>query len=122
MANITTNEIMDTLQNLMQMTSDGFLRLETKIDKLDRRMAKAEDTLSDHTAQLITITRRLQSIEDKLEMHSNDIKDILTILDDLSKKVNINEEERRLAAITLQHLVEWAQVVAKKIDVPLKLS
>ncbi|MCA9348480.1 hypothetical protein KC867_03655 [Candidatus Saccharibacteria bacterium] len=32
---ITTDEIMETLQDLMQMNSDGFIRLENRMDNVE---------------------------------------------------------------------------------------
>ncbi len=111
---------METLKDLMQMTSDGFLRLENRMDSLEGQMSELQETVSTHSIELKRINDRLESLEEKLDMHNNDIKDILIILDKLTKKVDLSEEERKLAAATLQHLLEWAHAVAKKINVPLK--
>lgn len=140
---ISTKDIMDTLQDFKQMTSDGFLHIENRMDKLggrmdkldgrmdalDDRMDKLENsfstlnqTVNSQSRELSKINHRLDAIEDKLDMHYNDIKDILLTLDELSKKVDISDAERKLAAVTLKHLVEWANLAAKKIGVPLNIA
>ena len=147
---ISTKDIMDTLQDFKQMTSDGFLHIENRMDKLggrmdkldgrmdkldgrmdalDDRMDKLENsfstlnqTVNSQSRELSKINHRLDAIEDKLDMHYNDIKDILLTLYELSKKVDISDAERKLAAVTLKHLVEWANLAAKKIGVPLNIA
>lgn len=39
---VTNDEILDALHNLMQMTSDGFIRLEQRINEVARLGANAE--------------------------------------------------------------------------------
>ncbi|MCA9348481.1 hypothetical protein KC867_03660 [Candidatus Saccharibacteria bacterium] len=55
-------------------------------------------------------------------MHNNDIYEIYKILQRLENKLDISEEERKLATNTLSQVVAWAQQVAAKIGVPLTIA
>ncbi len=54
-------------------------------------------------------------------MHNNNIKELLLIIDKMEKKIEINEEERKLAANTLNQIVTWAYKAAKKLDIPIEI-
>jgi len=112
---VSNEDILELLQESMQMTSDGFLRLEGQMDGIEKRLTNLE-------GQMRQVNARLKSIEATLEMHDNDIKEILTLLEALDKRVTLTEQERELAAETLSRIVKWAQEVSKKIDTPLKLK
>lgn len=76
----------------------------------DRNLAQSE------------IKSRLKSVEDKLDMQNNDIHDIYIILKNLEDKTDLSEEERKLAAKTLNQVIAWAQQVAEKMDIPLNIT
>lgn len=129
MVDITNNDILETLQDLMQMTSGGFTRLEGRMDGLESKvsnieghMSNLETQVSAHTVELNKINNRLDSIEGKLDAHHNDIVDIFKILTKLEKKTKLSEKERYEAGLKLNELIAWAHQVANKLDIPLKVD
>jgi chromosome segregation ATPase len=119
---VSNEDILELLQESMQMTSDGFIRLEGRMDRLEGRMDGLEGGLISLEDQMRQVNARLKSIEATLQMHDNDIKEILVLLEALEKRVTLTEKERELAAETLGSIVKWARELSKKMDVPFKLQ
>lgn len=115
MADITTNDIMDTLQELMQMTVDGFTRLESKMDSLESRTHKLEK-------QYDKLTELVNSIASEQKAQTNDISEILDRLLVIEKRLpNITESELKEMQTKLQALIDWAIQSAKANNIPLNL-
>jgi tetrahydromethanopterin S-methyltransferase subunit G len=119
---VSNEDILELLQESMQMTADGFDRLEKRMDNLEGRMGGVEGGISAPEEQMRQVNMRLDSIEKTLKMHDDDIKEILKLLDVLVERVSLTERERELAALTLGNIVDWAQKASKKLGIPLKLK
>jgi len=140
---VTTNDIMDAMQEMMQMTSDGFIRLDTRIGKLEIRMDRIEGRIDsvegcldrierdlqhikakllEHDLALANVRRIIQELTDKHTAYINDIADILDRVTALEKQMpNVTKEEVYELQILLQKLVDWAIKAAKTVNVPLDL-
>jgi chromosome segregation ATPase len=147
---VTTNDLMDVLQDMMQMTSDGFGRLEVRIDRIENRMNGIEsrmDSMEDrmstmeghldrierelqtikskllhHDIQLIDLRRIAQELTDKHSAYINDIADLLERVTALEKNMpHVTKEELYELQVMLKRLVDWALRAAKTVKVPLKL-
>ncbi len=74
MPSVTTDDIMTVLQEIMQMTSDGFVRLEGRMDGLDGRMVGLED-------QMNKLDGRMGTLEQSGNLHTVEIKKLNDRLD-----------------------------------------
>lgn len=136
MTNVSNEDILETLQTLMQMTGDGFARLETRMDRLEGRVDRVEITLQEHTTILNGHTvilnehssrlSRLEETTDKIYNEQmaqrSDIIEIFARIHELEKKAELDAAERKEAQEKLQTVVNWAQLAAKQLDIPLKLG
>ena len=138
---ITNEDLLETMQTLMQMTSDGFERLdkrmdrleermeriearmdafELRMDKLETRVGEIERRLAEHDLQFAEIKQVLRSMEDKHAAYINDIEDILDRLQVLEDRMpNLTPEELTQLRQQLHELSDWARHVAKLTHVPL---
>src|SRR5882672_3181410 len=98
---ITNEDLLETMQTLMQMTSDGFEhldkrmgKLEERMDRLETRVSEIERRLSEHDVQFIEIKQVLRSIESHHAAYINDIEDILDRLQILEERMpNLTAQE-----------------------------
>jgi chromosome segregation ATPase len=140
---VTTNDLMDVMQDMMQMTSDGFNRLEVRMDRIEGRMDGLEvrmdgiesrierierdlqvikAKLLEHDLQLADLRRLTQELTDKHSAYINDIADILDRIAALEKRTpEVTKEELDELQVMLQKLVDWAIKAAKIVKIPIKL-
>lgn len=141
---VTNDDILELLQESMQMTSDGFIRLdnrmgklEDRMDGLDGRMDGLETRMGNIEGNVGSLVNRIAGLErqytklkitvdhiaNEQKAQTNDIKEILDRLLEIEKRLpNITEIELREMQNKLQAIVNWAQAIAKKEGIPLKLS
>ncbi|HKU18563.1 MAG TPA: variable large family protein [Candidatus Saccharimonadales bacterium] len=141
---ITNQDLLGVMQDLMQMTSDGFLRLEQRMDRIEGRMDDVEGRMSGLEGRLDRIERELREIKHRLDAHDlrfaelericnelmnnqraylNDISDLLDRVQALEDKApNITESEIRELQRLLKLIVDWALKVAKTTKVPLTIQ
>ena len=148
---VTNEDLLEVIKDHMQMTSDGFIRLETRMDRVETRMDKIEWRMDRIETRMDSIETRMGSIEDrmvaierKLSEHAlqlaelkqitqqlannhvaymHDIKDILDRITALEKRAPaISQKEVRAIQKQLQTVVNWAMRAAKVISVPLHLG
>lgn len=91
--------------DLAQLMSDGFVslnsrmdRLEGRMNKLEERMDKLEKTSREHTAAIKDLTIRIEKIEAKFEGIDDDIKYLYGLVEKLKKDLkrgHLTEEETR---------------------------
>jgi heme oxygenase len=86
-------------------------------------MVKSAKEISndDILTALEDFTRITSDRFDRLKAQTNDIHNILDRLVTLEKKERLSQKERAGAQTKLQILIDWAQLAAKEIGVPLKL-
>jgi len=147
---VTTNDLMDVLRDMMQMTSNGFRRLEERMDRFEGRMDQLENRIDgledrvhtietrldciecdlrlikakllEHDLQLADLHRIAQELTDKHSAYINDIADVLDRIAALEKQMpHITKEEAYELQQMLQKLVDWAIKAAKTVKVPLNL-
>lgn len=147
---VSNEDLLELLQESMQMTSDGFVRLDKRMEGIEDRMGGLEgrmDNLEGHMdnlegrmggveSGLTLLTSRVASLEaqvtelkktvDKVageqKAQANDIKDILDRLVELEKlSPNITDIEVKEMQAKLQALLDWAVESAKHNNIPLRL-
>lgn len=112
---VTNEDILENLQDLMQMTSDGFERLETRMEKMEHRQDQLE-------RQYNELKRIVEGIANEQKAQSNDIKEILDRLLAIEKRLpHITEAELREMQDKLEKVVKWAQTIANKEGITLKI-
>lgn len=148
-ATITNEDLMGVIQDLMQMTSEGFERLENRMDRLVGRMDHLENRmdgveghmerldsrlsnveielreiksrLSEHDLQFAELKRITQQLLDNDAAYMNDIADILDRIVRLENRASISPAELRELQRLLDLVVTWAIKAAGVVKVPLKL-
>lgn len=144
MTKSATNEgLLQVMQDLMQMTSEGFDKvdrqfeavngrldgLDGRVDGLDGRIDKLEGEMKElkqasyrHELQLGELTKLAQNTNDKLtDLITVDIKEILTRLQALEDRLpNITEAEMRKLQLEMQLAIDWIARAAKTLKVPVK--
>ncbi len=127
----TTNEdLLQTMQDLMQMTGDGFTNLQNRMDGIETRMSNIEQELKsinailrDHDLRLAELKTIAQDLSNKHVAYINDIAEILDRVATLEKRApHITKTELRELQDLLQEIVDWAIKAAKVVKVPLKLK
>jgi chromosome segregation ATPase len=140
---VTNEDLLGIMQDLMQMTHNGFEKLEGRMDRIEGRMDGLEGRMDGLEGRMGRIESRLTSIEAKLRGHDmqlaelkavvielsnkhaayiNDIKDILDRVQRLEERSpDISKEEIRELQRLLQIVVRWAIKTAKTVKVPLDL-
>lgn len=129
MSDITTTEIMETLQELMQMTSDGFTTLEGRMDGLEGRIENLEGGMKSLDNRIYQLERQynklnetVSSIANEQKAQTNDILEILDRLLAIEKRLpKITEKEIKEMQTKLQALIDWAIKSAKVNNITLKL-
>ncbi len=148
---VTNDDILELLQESKQMTSDGFIRLDNRMGKLEDRMDGLDVRMDGLDGRMDGLETRMGNIEGNVgslvnriaglerqytelkitvdhianeqKAQTNDIKEILDRLLEIEKRLpNITEIELREMQNKLQAIVNWAQAIAKKEGIPLKLS
>lgn len=147
---VTNEDLLEIMQTHMQMTSDGFARLDGRIDKVEVRLDNIEARLDSIENRLTLVERQLVIVNRRLDEHDlqctdlsrqvtklteivsdlsnnqkaypNDIKDILDRLANIERQLpTIPKEEFHEVQKTLKRVVDWALKVAKKSNTPLHL-
>ena len=148
---ITNDDIMSTMQDFMQMTSDGFVKIDGRFDRLENRMDSMEGRMDGMEGRMgamegrmgaleghmSTLNNRMSTLEQQYHaLHvivesiesnqlgqSSDIKDILDRLLAIENRLpNITEKELREMKHNLQALITWAQKSAKKQGIQLEIQ
>ncbi len=146
----TNQDILRTIQDLMQLTGDGFAGLSQRMDRLEVRMGNLEVRMGDLEERMDSVESRLSQIELELqavritlrehdlqlsqlrqicqELHNhhkayiNDVSDILDRIAILEDRTPLaTKAEVRELQTRLQVVVRWAIRAAKTMHVPLKL-
>lgn len=113
---VTNEDILELLQESMQMTSEGFDRLEKRIDEVASGVRRLD-------RQYTELKEIVDKIASEQKAQANDIKEILDRLLAIEKRLpNITETELREMQDKLQAVVDWAQTIAKKEGIPLNIS
>jgi chromosome segregation ATPase len=140
---VTNEDLMEVIQDMMQMTSDGFGqlnlrmdrielrmdriearmdRLETRMDSIEARMSELESTLREHTLEISALKAIVQDLSNSHKAYINDISDILdriTVLE--NRKPQITKEEFQELQNLMRIVIEWARQAAKTIKTPIKI-
>jgi chromosome segregation ATPase len=64
---VTTNDLMDVMHDMMQMTSDGFERLNGRMDGLEVRMDRLETRMDGIEGRMDRIVERMDGVEGHIE-------------------------------------------------------
>ena len=104
----------------------GFADVDKKINGLDSKFSKRFDVAEKRTdkvdEQLDRLTKLVitgfDHVDKVLETKANaaDIQRIFKILDDLSQRLEITEDERLVMASHVTALIGWVEKAAKRID------
>jgi|GEM_PF-5758508 len=142
------DDVLAVVKDLAQFTSDGFERLDGRMDNLDCRMDKLDGrmdnldgrvdkldgrmdrlenhvesidgTLRDHTMRFAQIQASLDDIIAKQDAHHNDIIEIYSILKKHEKQQKLSDIDLKNAEISINRIISWAQSVSKVLDIPIK--
>jgi chromosome segregation ATPase len=137
------------MQTLMQMTSDGFIRLEgrmgglegrmdglegrmdglegrmggleSRMDRLENEVQEIKNIQHQHTQDIRELKEAVCRIENEQKGQGNDIAEILDRLVVLEEKVTLSEAERKEMKEKLEKLVDWAFKIADHCNIPLDL-
>jgi len=134
---VTNEDLMVVMQGMMQMTSDGFVRLEGRMDRLEARVDAIERRLEEHDLKFADLFDQLSQLNlrvtelgrivhelvvrvDRLENHHaaymNDIKDLLDQVSSLEQQMHfVTHDQLPEIQHTLQELAEWALRTAKAV-------
>jgi chromosome segregation ATPase len=127
---VASNEdVLNILQDLMQMTSDGFARIEAvqqeqsqTLEKHGRILQEHSSLLHQHSADLSELKTSVHKLEDEQQAQRIDIAEILDRITALEQKATLTELERQEAKDKLQRLEDWVQAASKQLDIPLRHS
>jgi hypothetical protein len=140
---VTNEALLEIMQDLMQITSDGFARLENRVGRVEGRVGGVEEHVSGvedrlgrfegelkelrnasyrHEVELGKQTRLIESAREETNNVHIDINEILHRIMALEQKASLDKVERAEAQQRLQRLVDWAKLAANQIGVPLKLT
>ncbi|HLZ15091.1 MAG TPA: hypothetical protein VKQ34_03805 [Candidatus Saccharimonadales bacterium] len=127
---VTNDGLLTVMQDLMQMTSEGFLRLEGRVDRIEEELLGIKEELRaihlklhDHDIQLAELQRISRELLSNHKAYMNDISDILDrvkILED--RAPDITEKEVRELQRLLKLVVDWALKVARTTKIPLEIT
>lgn len=147
---ISNQDIMDTLHVMMNMTSDGFIRLETRMDSLEGRMDKLEgrmdrletrmdrleqriiqlendlravkQVLRDHGIQLNRLETMVDQLQAEQRAQVNDIAEILDRITILEDKAERSAREQLEIKQKLEIVIDWIKLAAKQLNIPLEIA
>lgn len=126
---VTAYDVTTVIQGMMQCTSDGFRRIEGRMDSIDARLEKIEadsqvlrSKLLHHDLHFKELRRIAQDLTDKHSAYINDIADLVDRVTRLEKQMpHVSDEELYELQHMLQRLVDWAMETAKTVKIPLEL-
>jgi chromosome segregation ATPase len=119
---VTNEDLLGVIQDLMQMTHDGFEKLNGRMDQAEVRLAAIETRLHEHDLQFAELKEIMYELSHKHAAYINDISDVLDRIQSLEERgSNITTQEIRELQHLLQIVVDWALKAARTIKVPLKL-
>ena len=64
---VTNEEILDLLQQSMQMTSDGFIRLENEVGEVKQRVGRLENEVGEVKQRMSRLERQYSEIKQTVE-------------------------------------------------------
>lgn len=135
--NVSNEDILENLQDLMQMTSDGFGRLTGRVDGLEGRFDNLESKFDNLEGKFDSLDSRMERLEHQYrelkaavdaiageqQAQSNDIKEILDRCLAIEQRLpNITESELREMQVKLQQVADWAKQMAVKEHLPPNLK
>lgn len=119
----SNDDLMNVMQDMMQMTSDGFALLEGRIGKVEWELGNLSRRMGSLERQYTALQEVVAKIESEQKGQHNDIKEVLNRLLALEKQPSpANEATIREMQLQLQTLIDWALKVAREQHIPLKLT
>jgi septal ring factor EnvC (AmiA/AmiB activator) len=120
---VTNEDLLGVIHELMQMTSEGFERLEKRIGNVELELRAIQTKLHEHDLQLAELIQITQKLSNDHSAYMNDINDILDRVTALEGRApNISPAEVREMQRLLQLVVDWALKAAHAVKVPLNIG
>lgn len=132
---VTNDDIMQALNEFSSNVDKRFDDVENRLDRVEskqdehtrilsehsRQLSEHSRQLSEHSALFTSINITLERILGEQEAHRNDIMAIYEILERIEAKIEVTQAELDATKEKLEHIIKWAQKVAKKLDIPLSV-
>lgn len=112
---------LDGVESRLDRVESRLDRVENKQDEHTRILSEHSRQLSEHSASFASINITLEQILGEQEAHKNDIMAIYEILERIEAKIEVTQAELDATKEKLEHIIKWAQKVAKKLDIPLSV-
>ena len=117
---VTIEDLHELLMESMQITSDGFMqlnermdRLEGRMDNLEGRMDALEKASREHTKAIQELTVRVDRIEQQLEGIDGDIRYLYSLIEKLKKDM----KSGKLSEQDTRSRLEEVEAIAKRLSI-----
>ncbi|HEX9153472.1 MAG TPA: hypothetical protein VF809_01500 [Candidatus Saccharimonadales bacterium] len=130
---VTNEDLLDIMQDLMQITSNGFDRLDQRMDRMESRMDSLESricsieqrlsaieaTLREHGLRIAKLEEIVSRLEEKHTAYISDISEILDRIVVLeSRRPDITKAEFQELREQIQALSGWAVKAGEAVNIP----